>query len=521
MHISDDRRRGERLMLTPPLIGRLHGNDVAIHELGLLGSRVEHESPLVGGAPQRLTLLFEGEEISVDCTVAHSEQLLVAGGDRRFVSGLRFNFGADSGKLQRVIESLATREEVERLQTIVDASKLINSSIEAEALFTSILSVATTELGVERGTVYFVDEQHNEIWSKVAHGLDVREIRLPIGKGLAGTVAASGEAVILHDAYADPRFDQSQDRRSGFRTRSMLCVPIRNRARRIVGVLQLLNKKQGSFGERDLAFLDAISDHMAIAMENATLHMSLLEKNRMERELQLGREIQSRLLPQPPCDVAGTQLAARSVPCYEVGGDYYDFIEFPDGDLGIVIADVSGKGVSAAMIMSSVQSALRMAAPVEPDLAALTTRLNALLFRMAGGRKYVTFFLGRYKPSTGEMRYVNAGHNPPFVIANDEVIKLGSTGRPIGILPDALYEVASATLPPGSTLFLYTDGLNEANNHEEEEFGNDRLEELVMSASREFFERMPDVVLQAIAAFEKGAHASDDKTIVVLRRTSA
>ena len=518
MHISDDRRRGERLMLTPPLVGRMHGRDVSIHELGLLGSRVEHESPVVGEGPERLTLMWEGEEITVDCTVAHSECLLVAGGDQRFISGLNFRFGENSGKLQRVIASIATREEVERLKTIVEASKLINSSIEAEALFTSILSVATKELDVERGTVYFVDEQRHEIWSKVAHGLDVREIRMPIGKGLAGTVAESGEAVVLHDAYADPRFDQSLDKRSGFRTRSMLCVPIRNRARRIVGVLQLLNKRHGSFGERDLEFLDAISDHMAIAMENATLHISLLEKNRMEQELQLGREIQSRLLPPPPCDVADTQLAARSVPCFEVGGDYYDFIEFSDGDLGVVIADVSGKGVSAAMIMSSVQSALRMAAPMETNLSALMTRLNALLFRMCGGRKYATFFFARYTPATGELRYVNAGHNPPFIIDGDTVEQLGSTGRPIGMFPDAVYEEAVATLPAGSTLFLYTDGLNEANAPDEEEFGMDRLEELVMSASREYLERMPDVVLQAIAAFENGAHASDDKTIVVLRR---
>ncbi len=518
MQISDDRRRAERLLLTPPLSGRIKGRDVAIHEIGLLGSRVEHESSLVGGSSERLTLLWQGQEIDVDCTVAHSERLTVAGGQQRFVTGLSFQFGESSGKLQQVIESIATREEVDRLKTVVEASKLINSSIEPETLFTSILAVATEELDVERGTLYFVDEQRQEIWSKVADGLAVREIRLPIGKGLAGTVAATGEPVILHDAYADPRFDQSQDKRSGFRTRSMLCVPIRNRGQRIVGVLQLLNKRLGSFGERDLSFLDAISENMAIAMENATLHVSLLEKNRMDQELALGREIQSRLLPPPPSDVAGTQLIARSVPCYEVGGDYFDFIEFADGDLGVVIADVSGKGVSAAMIMSSVQSALRMAAPVESSLSALMTRLNALLYRMCGGRKYATFFFGRYTPSTGQLRYVNAGHNPPFLIDGDSVEKLGSTGRPIGILPEAKYEETVATLPPGATLFLYTDGLNEANNPNEDEFGMDRLEELVTSASREYFERMPDVVLQAVAAFEHGAHASDDKTIVVLRR---
>jgi sigma-B regulation protein RsbU (phosphoserine phosphatase) len=238
----------------------------------------------------------------------------------------------------------------------------------------------------------------------------------------------------------------------------------------------------------------------------------------MEQELQLGREIQRRLLPPAPCDVIDTELCARSVPCFEVGGDYYDFIEFADGDLGIVIADVSGKGVSAAMIMSSVQSALRMAAPVESDLAELMKRLNALLFRMAGGRKYVTFFFGRYNPSTGELRYVNAGHCPPFIIAGEEIEKLASTGRPIGILPEGTYEEARAVVPPDSTLFLYTDGLSEANNPAEEEFGMPRLEQLVADASHRSLDEMSDLVLSAIAEYERGAHASDDKTIVVLRR---
>jgi sigma-B regulation protein RsbU (phosphoserine phosphatase) len=518
MYISDERRRAERLQLTPPLNGRIDGLDVSVHDIGLLGSRVEHDAEIVGNGADKLTLLWNDEEISINCTIARSERLPV-NGQMRFVSGLSFSPGDETVyRLRRVIDSLSTREEIERLKTIVEASKLINSSIEAEALFTSILDVATKELDVERGTLYFVDEKRNEIWSKVVGGPEVKEIRLPLGRGLAGTVAATGEPVILHDAYADARFDQTQDRRSGYRTRSMLCVPIRNRTQKIVGVLQLLNKRQGSFGARDLEFLDAISDHMAIGMENATLHQSLLEKQRMERELQLGREIQSRLLPPPPEGVLDTELAARSVPCFEVGGDYFDFIELPGGDLGIAIADVSGKGVSAAMIMSSVQSALRMAAPVESDLTSLASRLNALLFRMAGGRKYVTFFFGRYNPSTGELRYVNAGHNPPFVISGDKVERLGSTGRPIGILPDATFSEATVTLPPHSTLFLYTDGLNEANNPDEEEFGMEKLEQLVAGSSKEGILRMPDLVLEAIVEFENGAHATDDKTIVVLRR---
>jgi len=417
-------------------------------------------------------------------------------------------------------ESTTTdREEIARLKTLVEASKLINSSIEPDALFASILSVARTELGVDRGTLYFVDARSHEIWSKVAGDLEGRTIRLPIGKGIAGSVAATGEPVLLRDAYADDRFDRSLDQASGYRTHSMLCVPIKNREEKIVGVLQLLNKRSGPFGEADLRFLDAISDHMAIAMENARLHLELVEKQRMERELQLGREIQSALMPSPPSDVRGTELAAMSLPCFEVGGDYYDFLELPFGDLLIVIADVSGKGVSAAIIMSSIQSALRVAAPIESDLPMLVARLNALIFRSTRGAKYITAFIGRYTPSTGALTYVNAGHNPPFVVQDGTVTRLVSTGKPIGILPDSPFLSGSLTLALGATLFLYTDGLNEATNANDEELGNERLEQLIVSASHEPAHAMAARVLSEVTAFEGGTHANDDKTIVVVRRS--
>ncbi|HUP43904.1 MAG TPA: GAF domain-containing SpoIIE family protein phosphatase [Thermoanaerobaculia bacterium] len=515
---NHERRRAERLLLAPPLYATVAGHPVTVHEIGLFGSRVESEVPIVGSDREKLTMVWEGEEITVDCSIAHSEKLHVDGKGDRFMSGLRFEI-AEPPALRRMITTIAAHEEVERLKTIVEASKLINSSIEPGALLESILSVARNELGVERGTLYFVDQKKGEIWSKIADGLHVTEIRLPIGKGLAGTVAETGEPVILYDAYADPRFDPSQDQRSGFRTRSMLCVPIRNREQRIVGVLQLLNKKNGSFGAHDLEFLAAISEHMAIAMENATLHMAVVEKNRMERELQLGREIQSRLLPSPPIDVFDTQIAAASVPCYEVGGDYYDFIEFADGDLGLALGDVSGKGVSAAMIMSSIQAALRIAAPIEEDLAELMSRLNRLLCRMAGGRKYVTFFFGRYSPETGELHYVNAGHNPPLIVANGRIEEVPSTGKPIGLMPDATYDEGAVLIPKGGTLYLYTDGLNEAADPDENEFGMDRLRELAIRAAADEVSAITPRILTEIAQFERGAHATDDKTIVVVRRS--
>src|SRR5438552_8564318 len=451
---EQERRKADRLHLTPSIPGRMQEHEVRLVNIGVLGTTVEHDKPLIVGGPHKLRFKWDGEEIEVDCTVVHSEQKA-----NIFKTGL--SFVARPPALRRVLDTLNDRDEMDRLKTLVEASKLINSSIEPDALFGSILTVARNELHVDRGTLYIVDDPAQEIWAKIAGELS-SEIRLPIGKGLAGTVAATGEPVILHDAYADGRFDRSLDQRTGYRTRSMLCVPIRNRQQKIVGILQLLNKTNGMFGARDLEFLSGISDHMAIAMENATLHLAMLEKERMEQELQLGREIQSRLLPQPPVDVEATHLAALSLPCYEVGGDYYDFLELPNGDLGLAIGDVSGKGVSAALIMSSLQAALRVAAPLEDDLPQLVRRLNALVYRNTQAKKYVTFFFARYTPSTGALRYVNAGHNPAFVVGNGDPLELSSTGKPIGILPECEYEEGTIDLSPGSTLFLYTDGLNEA-----------------------------------------------------------
>jgi serine phosphatase RsbU (regulator of sigma subunit) len=219
--------------------------------------------------------------------------------------------------------------------------------------------------------------------------------------------------------------------------------------------------------------------------------------------------------------VRGTELAAANLPCFEVGGDYYDFLELPDGDLAVVIADVSGKGVAAALIMSSMQAALRVAAPIENDLAMLMARLNALLYRSTKGRKYVTAFLGRYTPATGQLRFVNAGHNPPMIILGADVRMLPSTGKPIGLLPDSPFGENVTTIPPGGTLILYTDGLNEAENPSEQEFGMDRLQALFVDAAEMPAPAVPSHVLDTIIEFEAGAHATDDKTIVILRRSRA
>jgi len=408
--------------------------------------------------------------------------------------------------------------ELHRLSSLVEATRIINSPLDEQALLTAILTVASQELDVERGTLYFMDPVKGELFSRIASGMGSMEIRLAMGQGLAGCVAASGVPVFIDDAYADPRFDPGSDERSGYRTRSVLCTPIRNRAGLIVGVLQLINRRGGLFCQADLDFLGSVSEPMALAIENTLLHRSKLERDRMERELRMGRDIQMRLFPEPPDGIPGLEVAALCVPCYEVGGDCYDFIRMEGNRLGFSIGDVSGKGVAAALVMSSLQTALRMASPLTTDIVRLMEQLNNLTHGLTSGRKYATFFYGVLDLATGALDYVNAGHVPPVRVRRGELQELDSTGMPIGLFPVNPLHAGRLVLEPGDSLLLITDGILEAGDPMMEDFGLDRWRALAASLHGHAAGLALDEIFEAVRAFEGDAPASDDKTAVVLRR---
>src|SRR4051812_46893803 len=216
-----ERRTAERIVLSPPVEAHLRDQKVRILDIGPRGIRVENTEPLAVHSAQRITFRWDEDEIAVDCMVARSD-IEPSDGLNIFHTGLEFRLTpTNEMPVRKMIAALHEREEIEHLKKLVEASKLINSSIEPDALFASILSVARQELGVERGTLYFVDDKNGEIWAKIAGDLEGRQIRMPIGKGIAGSVASTGQHVLLHDVYADERFDRSLDQASGYRTKSM------------------------------------------------------------------------------------------------------------------------------------------------------------------------------------------------------------------------------------------------------------------------------------------------------------
>ena len=425
---------------------------------------------------------------------------------------------AAQAELNRPPEPDATQLQVPHLRALVEASKILNSTLDLDHLLELILEVATREMQADRGTVYLLDKQAGELRARIAQGLESRILRVKVGEGISGKVAETGETVRIEDAYQDPRFAQKFDAKSGYRTSSMLCTPIRNKTGEIIGVIQLLNKTVGTFGREDEIFLNALTVHIAIALENAKLHALLVDRQRIRTELELARQIQQNLLRPPPQRWHRYRMAARADTCYEVGGDFYDFLPISHSTLWVVIADVSGKGISSALVMSTVQASLRALLVGVHSFERLLEQMNPMIQDFTGGNLYVTLFLGLFDSESRKLHYINAGHNPPVLVRADgrfELLEEG--GTVLGLLPGVKFTRAQTELQSGDVLLLYTDGVVEACNPADEMFGVEGLLRSVEASRPDF---TPETILARILAnvreFSAGEPPADDQTLVVI-----
>jgi sigma-B regulation protein RsbU (phosphoserine phosphatase) len=413
------------------------------------------------------------------------------------------------------------RAEFERLKKLVEASHALHSTLDLDQLLGLILHAASEGVGADRGTVFLLDG--NELWSRVLSGDKTLEIRLPLGQGIAGAVAKSGETVRIEDAYSDPRFDRSWDAKSGFRTRTVLTAPIRNRAGEIVGVFQLLNKKKGLFDAEDERFLEGLSIHAALAVENARLHASALEKERYDREVKLAQGVQRQLQPERmSLQKDSIHVAGMNELCEDATGDYYDVLTpLPEGRIGVAIGDVSGHGLQAALVMAEARAFLRAFARTAPWLdRALALMNDALVPDMAGG-KFLSLFAAVLDPKDGRMEWCNAGHNPPLLFrANDRSIRpLERTGRILGILSgEPCGPGEPLKLEWGDALLLYTDGVTEARGAGGELYGQERLTSVLRDAAHKEPEAILDTVRASVREFTGAKRNEDDVTMVAVKR---
>jgi sigma-B regulation protein RsbU (phosphoserine phosphatase) len=414
------------------------------------------------------------------------------------------------------------RREIERSRRLADASYALHTTLDLDELLGLILDAAKAGVAADRGTVFLVTEDGKELWSRVLTGDGAFEIRLPIGKGIAGTVAATGEAVRLADARKDPRFDASWDEKSGYVTRQLLTAPIRHREGKVIGVFQLLNKQEGDFEDKDEEFLEALSVHAALAVENARLHKAALEKERQDREIGIARDVQRAFQPERQERSTGCLRAAGlNFLCEDASGDYYDFFDLPDGRLAAVVGDVSGHGLGSAIVMAQARSLLRAYASTVEDLSKVMTLLNDHLADDIADGRFMSLFVAIADPASGEIEWHSTGHPPGMLrrAATGEVESLASLGRVLGILPGASYPPArSVRLEQGDVLLLYTDGATEARDASGEMLEEEGLAKVLGRLAEQDPSRIVDGVRAALVEWTGKDTFDDDLTLVAVKR---
>jgi len=408
----------------------------------------------------------------------------------------------------------------DRLTLLYRLSQTFNSSLDLDEVLKRVMDEVIAVTGAERGFVTLLKADGTPAF-RAARGMDHTTIDDPefqISRTVVERVAREAQPVLTSDAQSDDRFSMRRSVKV-LGLRSILCVPLKVRDQ-VLGVVYVDNRMQaGIFGQADLELLAAIGSSAAIAIENARLYQVAVEKGRMERELQMAREVQASLLPREMPQIPGWEFAARWQPAREVAGDYYDFIPLDEDHLGLVIADVSDKGMAAALFMALTRSMVRASVGRAPSPADGIAHANRLISADATSGMFVTLFYALLKSSAGEMTYVNAGHNPPLLYLADEdrLTELTRTGMALGVLADAQLEERKLHLSRGDFVLLYTDGVTDATDARLQDFGTERLQRVALDHRHESAVEIMAALEQAIDEFTGSAAPFDDLAIVVVK----
>lgn len=376
----------------------------------------------------------------------------------------------------------------------------------------------------ERCVIMLRDEQNQEqmkimVARTRASNETLSEVR--ISQSVMNEVLKNGRSVLTADAQQDPRFATQTVVLQGIR--SVLAVPLSVDERNVFGLIYADSPTyENTFTEEHLNILTTLASVASIRVENATLIESKIEQQRLERELELATEIQHRFQPSAPPVLDNYEFQGISFSCYEIGGDYYDFITSHDGKMIVALGDVSGKGTAAALLMSSLHAAIHAQISAKSSLEDTVRSVNQYLSENTPANRFVTLFIGELDPQTGKIRYINAGHNPPLVgRVNGDVELLDSGGLPLGLMSFAEYDTGEITLNSGDVLFVYSDGVSEATNLQEEEFGMSRLTDVVKKNITGSAAGIRDKVESALSAFTKTAPANDDITLLIVKKTKS
>ncbi|MGD8623972.1 MAG: SpoIIE family protein phosphatase [Anaerolineae bacterium] len=417
------------------------------------------------------------------------------------------------------------RPDGDRLSLLYRLSQTFNSSLDLDEVLNLVMDEIIAVTRAERGFV-MLQETGGKLVFRVARGLDhgaIDDPQFQVSRSVVDRVAQEGQPILTNDAQNDERFSARQSVMS-LGLRSILCVPL-NIKDSVLGVVYVDNRFQcGIFDQADLDLLAAIASSAAIAIENARLYQVAIEKGRLERELQMAHEVQAGLLPHGTPQIPGWEIATQWRPARTVAGDFYDFIPLERQQLGLVIADVSDKGMAAALFMALTRSIVRASMGHAPSPAAGITYANRLICDDATGGMFVTLFYAQLNPATGACIYVNAGHNPPLLYRQSDqpeqgpLTELTPTGGALGVVAEWSFEQRSIHLGPGDFLLFYTDGVTDATDAQGQFFGLERLRRLLVEHGSKPAGEILAALERAIDDFAGLPVQFDDIAILVVKR---
>src|SRR5436190_1693364 len=416
---------------------------------------------------------------------------------------------------------------VDKLRMLLDITKTISRSLDLDEVLNVVMDTLDSLIPYDAAGIYLVkcsrplaerDGEPDEscvFHTESVRGYDIadlQELRLKLGEGLIGHVALSGKPYVARDVRKDPRYINARAR-----TRSEMVAPIISNEE-VIGVFDLESDELDDYSEDDLEVLMLLASQVAIIIDKVMLHESLIEKQRLETQLEVARQVQLELLPPRDPQLEGFDISAYNFPTEEVSGDYYDWVRIYDDQIGIVIADVAGKGVPAALLMAFLRASLRAASHIGYAPKISMSKVNYLLWESIERNQFVTAFYGILDATNRTLAYSNAGHNPPLLVEADGKARFMERGGvPLGMFRDSRYYEYYATIDPGQILVLYTDGVTEADNPEGEEYGRDRLAEAAHRYRHLSPREMINSIHREVIEWTAGRGATDDVTFFIVK----
>jgi len=402
-------------------------------------------------------------------------------------------------------------------RVILEHATRISGEQDISALVGLHAALARDLVGGDRSSVWLIDEARKELWTRVADG--VQELRIPLPAGLVGACIAGDHVIIANDLSNDSRFHGSIDKTSGYRTESVLCIPLRA-GKKIIGALQVLNKP-GGFSTLDAELLGLMAVYAASAIQTERLRTEAEEGRLLRRELDIARDVQLKLLPRSFPPVSGLEYTGFCRSARFVGGDYYDLLPLADGGFAFTLGDVSGKGVPAAVLMASIHTLLRsLLTRNSDDLATVVSELNKAMKLTSSDDRYSTLFCGVVNAERRELRYVNAGHIPPYIIRENGDIESPSGGDiPVGMLEGSRYRERVVALQPQNLILCVSDGITEVRNAQFEFWDEKNIDDVLGQHPTGALDTLTGALVDAADAWAGAAEQHDDMTIVAVRIT--